>query len=581
MVGVAALACGVAVFWGMARAPVEPYYAAAAHAMARSPHNFFFAAADWDGTVSIDKLPGGVWPSALSCAVFGTRTWSIVLPYALAAVGAVIALYFPIRTLAGPAAGAAASAALAVSPVLICLGRGNIPDTFLVLLLVLALGDTVSAARRGSLVRLVRAGMWLGLAFEVKMLAAWLVLPALAIGFVLLAELPRRKIATGLAAAGGATLVVSLAWPVIVDLLPRGGRPYVDGTVDDSVLSQTFQYNGFGRTGTATPNQMLQQQGLPLTIPAGEPGPLRLLTGSMGRESAWLLALCLLIVIAGSIARRGGPRSDPFRAGYALFGVWVITYYVVFSTMPEINPYYVVAAAPALAGIVGLGFAQARRCASPWAARLAVVAAAVGAGSGLLIAYGGDAWVPRALLPVTGAALAITVIVFAAERAGSQRLLICALVAALTPAAAAALTVPLRGEGAVDVPLESRQSRARLAATFRDTVDQASGLIPVLRAGQHGAPDLVATQSAALGSIFAMHVDAEVYPIGGFDGLGAVPTLDQLKRDVAAGRFHVVIGLARTTDPRMQWIARACRAERSGSTLITVHACAPKSAAVP
>jgi 4-amino-4-deoxy-L-arabinose transferase and related glycosyltransferases of PMT family len=54
-------------------------------------------------------------------------------------------LYRAVRRLAGPAAGLTAAAVLAVTPVTVLLGRGNVSDSLLILLLVLA-ADATSAA---------------------------------------------------------------------------------------------------------------------------------------------------------------------------------------------------------------------------------------------------------------------------------------------------------------------------------------------------------------------------------------------------------------------------------------------------
>ncbi|WP_155826752.1 ArnT family glycosyltransferase [Jongsikchunia kroppenstedtii] len=578
VVGVAAVVSGIAVFWHINRAPVEPYYAAAAHSMARNWHNFFFAAADWNATVSIDKLPGGVWPSAICCAIFGTHTWAIVLPNALAAVAAVIAIYFPIRRMAGPAAGAVAAVTLALMPVLIALGRGNIPDMLMILLLILALGE-VTAAAEGMRMRLLTAAVLVGLAFEVKMLAAWLVLPALALGYMLRSERGWRVKIADLAAAGAVTAVVSLIWPVVVGLFPAAHRPHVDGTSDNSVLSQTFSYNGFSRTGHDTPNHLLQQQGLPLNVPAGAPGLGRLLHDGMGREGAWLLPLCVLVAVAGVAARRGRPPHDPLRAGYLMLLSWLLIYFFAFSFLTEINPYYVVALAPPVAGIVALGAVQLWQMPMGRPFAIAAVAVIVTAGYGTWLAYSGPTWTPVALTVLSLAAIvALGLIVLRWRRA--TPVVVAMLAVAMMPSTVAAATLPVRDEGATDIPLESQQLRRELTWTFRTSVTDAAKSIPALRRAQRGAPYLMASQSAALGSVFAINTDAEVYPIGGYDGRGASPTMDQLRRAVAQGEFHFVVGLKNTTDPRMLWIDRACRPEPSTATWVSIHVCTSASARV-
>jgi 4-amino-4-deoxy-L-arabinose transferase-like glycosyltransferase len=58
-------------------------------------------------------------------------------------------------------------------------------------------------------------------------------------------SIPRRLVRTVLAAA--VLAAVSLVWIVAVDLVPKDQRPYVGGTMNDSELTLTFGYNGFGR----------------------------------------------------------------------------------------------------------------------------------------------------------------------------------------------------------------------------------------------------------------------------------------------------------------------------------------------
>ena len=88
--------------WGIGDATVESFYGAAARSMSQSWHNFFFAAFDPWGTVSVDKLPGAFWIQALSVRVFGFHTWAIVLPQVVEGVLTVLVLYRTVRRVAGP-----------------------------------------------------------------------------------------------------------------------------------------------------------------------------------------------------------------------------------------------------------------------------------------------------------------------------------------------------------------------------------------------------------------------------------------------------------------------------------------------
>jgi 4-amino-4-deoxy-L-arabinose transferase-like glycosyltransferase len=118
-------------------ASLEAFYGAAARSMSSSWHNFFFGAFDPAGTVTLDKLPGALWPQALSLRIFGFHIWALVLPQVIEGVLTVLVLYRAVRRLAGPIAGIVAAAALASSPVTVALNRGNVADSLLILLAVL------------------------------------------------------------------------------------------------------------------------------------------------------------------------------------------------------------------------------------------------------------------------------------------------------------------------------------------------------------------------------------------------------------------------------------------------------------
>src|ERR1700743_1127661 len=295
-----AVAAAVAYGWGMAGASVEPFYGAAARSMSESWHDFIFGAFDPAGTVTVDKLPGALWLQALSLRVFGFHIWALVLPQVAEGVLTVLGLYRAVRRLAGPAAGLAAAAVLAVTPITVLLGRGNVSDSLLILLLVLAADATSAALCTGSLRQLLLAGVWVGLAFQAKMIQAWLVLPALGSAYLLAAPAaPLRTRCAHVALAGLVTAVVSLSWMTAVSLVPSHDRPYVDGSRNDSVYTQVFDYNGVGRlTGKWS---TIAGPPSPLIVEAVESGQLpnaetfglkpswhRLLAGPFAADGGWL-----------------------------------------------------------------------------------------------------------------------------------------------------------------------------------------------------------------------------------------------------------------------------------------------------
>ena len=290
LAAIAALA-GLLYAWALGQGTLEYYYAAAVRSMSMSWHNFIFGAFDPAGTITLDKLPGAFWIQALSVRAFGFHPWAIVLPQAVEGVLTVLVLYRAVSRLAGTTAGLIAALILAVSPATVALDRGNISDSLLILLLVLAADAVSGAITAGAgnsrplgegIGGLALAAVWVGLAFQTKMIQAWMVLPALGLAYLLCGPGSAGRRAVQLTVAGTLTALVSLSWMIAVSLVPQADRPYVDGSHNDSIFEQVFVYNGFGRFGDQTPQQLvaaLVRSGAssPVSQPApgqGQPSPV-------------------------------------------------------------------------------------------------------------------------------------------------------------------------------------------------------------------------------------------------------------------------------------------------------------------
>ncbi|MGH9018674.1 MAG: glycosyltransferase family 39 protein, partial [Acidimicrobiales bacterium] len=242
---VAALAA-LSYAWGIDNVALEPFYGAAARSMSMSWRNFFFGAFDPMGTITVDKLPGALWLQALSVRAFGADTWAFVMPQVVEGILTVLVLYRAVRRLAGAEAAMVAAVVLAASPVTVLLNRGNVSDSLLILLLVLAADATSAALTTGRLRTLVVAGVWVGLAFQAKMTQAWLVLPALWLAYLIASPARGRRLGH-VVVATAVTAVVSIGWMLVVTVVPAHDRPFVDGSRDNSVFSQVFDYNGIAR----------------------------------------------------------------------------------------------------------------------------------------------------------------------------------------------------------------------------------------------------------------------------------------------------------------------------------------------
>src|SRR5947209_11183922 len=223
------------------------YYASAIRSMLDNWHNFFFVAFDPGGFVSIDKPPLGFWLQAASAKIFGFTPFSVFLPQALAGVLSVLLLYSLVRHHFGVVAGLLAALALAISPISVLTNRNNTIDSTLVLVMLLGAWAVLKAAEKGKLRWLLLCAVFVGLGFNIKMLEAYLAVPAYGLLYLLAA--PRRvwiRVAH-LALAALLMLTISLSWAVAVDLTPASSRPYVGSSQNNSELSLALGYNGIQR----------------------------------------------------------------------------------------------------------------------------------------------------------------------------------------------------------------------------------------------------------------------------------------------------------------------------------------------
>jgi 4-amino-4-deoxy-L-arabinose transferase-like glycosyltransferase len=331
---------------GMANA----FYSAAVMSGSQSWKAFFFGSFDAASFVTVDKPPVALWVMELSARLFGFSSWSMLVPQALAGVAAAGLMFITVRRHAGAVAGLIAALVLALTPVAALMFRYNQPDGILTLLLVASAYTTLRAVESGRIRWLVATGVLLGFAFNTKMLQAFLVLPAFALVYLVAAP-PRigRRI-LGLLGAGIALLVSAGWWPVVVMLIPAAGRPYIDGSTNNSIWNLIFGYNGLGRIFSSSGGG---GGGFGF---GGAAGLGRLFNAENGGQVSWLLPLAGLALVVGLALRWRAVRTDLGRAGYLLWGGWALVTVAVFSFMTGIfHPYYSVALAPAVGALVGMG----------------------------------------------------------------------------------------------------------------------------------------------------------------------------------------------------------------------------------
>jgi 4-amino-4-deoxy-L-arabinose transferase-like glycosyltransferase len=223
------------------------FYAGAVRSMLKSWHNFFFVSYDPGGLITVDKPPLALWIQGLSAEIFGFHPLSLLLPQAIIGVLTVAAIYWVVTPRFGPAAGVLSALALAVYPSFVAISRENGVDSVLILLMTLACGMGLRAIESGRLRTLLGCAVLVGLAFNAKTLAAYLVVPGLALGYVTCAPGPLARRLGKLVAAGVVLVAVSASWSLVLELTPASQRPFVGGSTNNTEHNLTFDYNGLGR----------------------------------------------------------------------------------------------------------------------------------------------------------------------------------------------------------------------------------------------------------------------------------------------------------------------------------------------
>ncbi|GAA4560167.1 glycosyltransferase family 39 protein [Planotetraspora kaengkrachanensis] len=587
MWGVLALAA-VLYTWALGRnGYANEYYAAAVYSGTRSWKAFFFGALDAGSFITVDKPPLALWVMGLSARIFGFGTWSMLLPQAVAGVASVAVVHSAVlRSLRGTQARVAALIAalvMTLTPITVAITRDNNPDTILVLLLVTAAWFCLEAVRRDRLRPLLLAAAFAGLAFNAKMLQAYLAVPALCLAYLCVAGGGLARRVRHLLAAGAVLAVCSVWWMVVVDLWPASSRPYIGGSTDNSVLDLVVGYNGIGRIV----GRGAEAGNVPGAIAGeaggwggfggfgGRSGAGRLFNDSMAGQISWLLPFAALALVAGLML---ASRRSPAQAALVLWGSWLVVHFAVFSfSHGTFHPYYTTAMAPAVSALTGIGAVllwRAQRESPVWRWVLPTGVAVTGGWSFVVLRRTPDfvPWLPWAVAAATAVAVIGLVAVsrrILLIRPGRRRLLVATSLAglfaclagpasyALTP-----LTVTVRGGDPTAGPASERRafwpgatrSQGVLARALspwtRRNASVAEGMIDYLERNQGGATWLLAVGQAHSASSIILSTGRPVLAMGGFSGRDPAMTLDKLKEYASEGLLKYVLVGDRLT-PRL------------------------------
>ncbi|MGW2835532.1 ArnT family glycosyltransferase [Streptomyces sp. NPDC001286] len=354
------------------------YYSAAVKSMGRNWTNFLFGSFDPAGVVTVDKPPAALWPQVVASKIFGMHGWALILPQVVEGVAGVLVLHRTVRRWAGEGAALLAALVMTLTPITVAINRDNNPDTLLVLFLVAAAYALTRALQtdsdRHSTWWLCASGFLIGCGFLTKMMAAWMVLPALTVAWLVGARGTWPARTWRLLVAGAVCAVSSLWWVVMVAWWP-GEKPYIGGSTDGGAWDLVTGYNGLGRifgerAGGGGMGNFAGGFG-------GQAGLLRLFNDQVAGQISWLLpasGVALVVAVAAAVLRRRGSESAGealAASGWLLWGTWLVVCGLVFSTQEGIfHPYYTTQLAPAVAALTaGLATAlmRAHRAGARWA----------------------------------------------------------------------------------------------------------------------------------------------------------------------------------------------------------------------
>jgi 4-amino-4-deoxy-L-arabinose transferase-like glycosyltransferase len=552
--------------WGLGSSGwANSYYAAAAQAGTQDWKAWLFGSLDAGNAITVDKPPAALWLMALSGRLFGFTPFTMLLPQALMGVGSVAVLFAAVRRVSGPGAGLIAGAVLAITPVAASMFRYNNPDALLVLLLVVAAYLMVRAIQTGGTRWLVLVGVVLGFAFLTKMMQAFLVMPGLALAFLVAAPLGVWQRVGKLVLGAVAMVVTAGSFLALVSLWPADSRPYIGGSTDNSLLQLALGYNGLqriaggdgmpggGHGGPGGPGGSGAPAGANLFF-GGDPGITRLFGASMGAEASWLLPAALIGLAAGLWFTRRTARTAGVRASLLLWGGWLLVTGAVFSFMDgTIHPYYTVALAPAIAALVGISVVElwrGREFVAPRAV-LAAMSAATGVWSFVLLDRTPD-WNPWLRWVVLVGSIAVaSAIAVGVHRLGRLTAIVAAAAVLFAGAGSAAYAIEtaahgVSGPGAMSGPVSAGGGMGGFGGPGgpggggpRESVSDNTALQELVNAADNR------WAAAGIGSMTTGELElatgASVMAIGGFTGGDNAPTLEQFQTYVADGQVRYFI----------------------------------------
>ena len=581
------------VFWDLNHAERSGYYAMVATSMSQSWHNLFFGAADPAGFLALDKIPGSFWIPALLVKLIGFHNAAVVAPNGVATVLAVIFMAYAGKRLGGIWTGLFAGLLIATTPIISAVARSNEPESAFLLSMSVAAYCITVALQTQTRKHLIFAGLAIALAFQQYMIMAWAIWPALALAWWFgISNRDRLKRVLDLAIAGGISAVASVLWILTVWLTPATQRPYIGNTLHNNPWEMVFGYNALGRFGNSGKMAGLRTGAVSFktfTPPfSGHPAVIRLFYHQVIGQISWLIPATLIAVVYLAIRGRHRPHL-------IAFGVWFVSFAVMFSAVSGMHQYYTATLAIPMALLVAVAAYDAYQEANrPWLLAMALSTAAFAVLVGALNP-GYLRWVQWVQVAF---ALALAGYAYLRpNKPGYRKLGALLLVGAMTFAPMAwsvdvkhhpSFVNPMAGpEDTYTVALAHKSKHSSSVKISTDATNSNKGIshgkvIDWLESRPHG-DILLATFGADASAPYVVLKGIRALPIGGFNGADPVPTLAEFKKLVGEHRINYVLmnhfigdgkGYETWTSAQIKtWVSKTCHKNETPPDRVTLYYC--------
>jgi 4-amino-4-deoxy-L-arabinose transferase-like glycosyltransferase len=566
------------------------FYAAAVQAGTHSWKAFFFGSLDASNFITVDKPPFSLWMMEISTRIFGFHSWSMMLPEVLAGVATVYLVYASVRRWFDSKSALIAAAVMALSPVAVLMFGFNNPDAILTLLLTASVYTTIRAfENKRPVFWLSMTGILTGCAFNTKMLQGLIVVPIIALVYLIFASPKFWTRFKHLLLAAVPLLIAALWWPMIVSITPANDRPYVGSSTNDSIWNLIVGYNGLGRLdGTSTgmgggKHQMGKRAfafnhrgtngsnlpsfaansnriaggGMPTGRGGGgfgggiggsgfggSTGVLRMFNTSFGPNIGWLIPASAVAAITVFWQRRKKIRADKVRIAFMLWGGYLALHYIVFSKVSGvIHPYYPVVMTPAVAALIGMGapiLVRTYKRGGNQALALPFAVALTGVTASIILGYESSfmPWLRWSVLifSLISALLLITHLLYPLKQQTIKLALILAALSCFSaPVVYSIDTATLVHTGSIP---SAGPADTGMAGSNNESSSAESSLVSYLLKHQDGSKWIVAVNSANTSAAIQISTGQPVMAIGGFNGSDNAISLANFKKLVVEGKVR-------------------------------------------